>query len=184
MNTPCQTESLKFRLKSLLESSGFEVSFRTESPQLWQTCFELLEFQRISASNSFIDYSIEYEQGNGRQCDDLSLVLISNQQAVAIWPLSINSLVDSKYLARPGGSVSVPHCLSSTSTKLNSKISKICYKICIHLAQNLGQKELSSSCFEPGASALSPWQIYAMQLGASCSIKHEALVDLSPPIAQ
>ena len=139
-------------------------------------------FKLLSASHLTIDYFIEYEQGNGRRCDDYSLVVLVNEKPVAIWPLSIKTCDQYRFLASPGGPVSCPLFLSTTSDKLKEKIAKSCYKICLDFAKILGQEEFTSVCFDFNSSALSTWQIYAMQLGASCSIKHEALIDLSLPI--
>jgi len=177
-----QSEDIRTKLKSALESCGFGVVFRNEFRNFWDEASNLLDSKCISASHLTIDYFIEYEQGNGRRCEDYSLVILVNKKPVAIWPLSINTLAESSFLASPGGLVSCPLYLSSTSAKLKEKVAKSCYKICIDFAKTIGQKDFLSVCFDADSSVVSPWQLYAMQLGASCSIKHEALIDLCPPI--
>jgi len=176
--------TLRSRFRHLLHATGFQIKFRFESRLIWEECYSNLETQRIAASNSALDYFIEYEQGNGRQCEDFSSVLFSNQKPVAIWPLSITTSGNTIMLGRPGGLASSPHFLTLAPAKLKHKLARVCYRACIEFSKSLDIKEFSSACFEPGISAVSAWQIYAMQLGASCSVKHEALVDLRPPLEE
>ena len=152
-----QSEDIRTKLKSALESCGFGVVFRNEFRNFWDEASNLLDSKCISASHLTIDYFIEYEQGNGRRCEDYSLVILVNKKPVAIWPLSINTLAESSFLASPGGLVSCPLYLSSTSAKLKEKVAKSCYKICIDFAKTIGQKDFLSVCFDADSSVVSPW---------------------------
>jgi len=167
-----------------LESSGIEVFFRSDSRQIWSDCNSSLMFSRVETTHSAIDYFLEYEDGNNRQCIDLSSLLTVNKEPVALWPLTINSLNDCPYVARPGGFASRPHFFKSVPQNLQTKISKVCYNACLNLSSDCNQEEFVSVCFDPSDSQISSWQIYAMQLGASCSIKHEALVRLESPLEE
>ena len=167
------------KLKSILESSGIEVFYRFDTRRIWSENYELLKFHPVQATHSAIDYYLEYDEGNNHKCVDLSSVLMVNKKPVALWPLSINALNTCPYVGCPGGFVSKPYFHNLTPFLLQSKITKACYNACLELASFCNQENFVSNCFDPSSLKVSSWQIYAMQLGASCSIKHEALVDLN-----
>ena len=169
-------------LTSFLASEGIELCHRSTSKKLWNEAYSLLQNQCTGASYSVIDYHLEYERGNNYECTDLSSLLKVNGVATALWPLSISTLNGYPSLARPGGRTSCPYFVRGLTNELQEIIAKVCYQACLKLSAYVGQKEFKSNCFDPASTRISPWQIYAMQRGASCVPKHEALVDLGLPI--
>ena len=172
----------QLHLQEFLGSAGIQVVFRQTSRGQWEEAIKHIKDQRITISNTAIDYHVEYEIGNGRKYDDLSSILQINGAIVAVWPLSVSTASGYRFLSRPGGLASHPYFLDQVPCTLRERVIKACYNACLKLASHNGQREFLSSCFEAGSMAISPWQIYAMQKGAACTIKHEALVDLSLPI--
>jgi len=173
---------VKDKLKLLMQEAGIEHSYRTDNRMKWCQTFELLSRHSVEVSSAAIDFQLEYAQSHSCESEDLSSILSMNGQAVALWPLSICVTSISSQLTSPGGYLSSPAFLRQIPHALQTKISKTCYKICLDLAIHLGQEELLSRCFDPASSRLSPWHVYAMQLGASCAVRHEALVDLNQSI--
>ena len=88
------SEDMRTKFKSALQSCGFDIVFRNEFPNIWDEAYNLMGFKLLSASHLTIDYFIEYEQGNGRRCDDYSLVVLVNEKPVAIWPFLLKHVIN------------------------------------------------------------------------------------------
>ena len=170
----------KFEL--LLKEVGLRLVYRADNHLKWCQEYESLYRRCVEVSSAALDYHIEYEKSNKRHLEDISVILLMNGQAVALWPLFVCVNSGRSQLTSPGGLISSPFFLRNISHSLQTKISKSCYKVCIELASYLGHEEIFSRSFDPASPCLSPWHLYALQLGASCSVRHEALVDLNQPI--
>ena len=181
LNSPA---SIRERFESLLHANGIEIFCRIENPSLWHQYYDSLSRHCLEVSCAEIDYQIEYGHSHNQTFDDLSSVLMLNGQAVALWPLSVCTTAGHCELTSFGGYLLSPSFLRGVSQSLQTKISKTCYKVCIDLAIVLGQEKIVSKYFDPSSPRLSPWHVYALQTGATCTVRHEALIDLSHSIQE
>lgn len=174
--------SIRQQFELLLNGAGLDQVYYADNEFKWRQEYKSLSRRSVEVSSAALDYQIEYEQSIKHHVEDLSAVLIMNGQAVALWPLLVCVNSGRSQLTGPGGFILSPFFLRHVPDSLQTRIAKSCYKVCIELASYLGQDEILSRSFDHASSRLSPWHLYAMQLGASCSVRHEALVDLNQPI--
>lgn len=167
------------KIKESLGSLGYYCETRQQNKGYWEAFYSLLEHQPVSLSNSYIDYQIEYERGNGRLCADLSILIGLENQAIAIWPISINTNEDCAYLTSFDKPAMAPFFANGINQTSKDKITKNCYRLLLALAAKLGQRDLTTYSYDFISSSLSCWHIYAMQQGASSTLRHEAIIDLS-----
>ena len=168
-------------IKDCLIKSGFQSIFRTENRVIWQDVYQRLDYQYIGYSNLDIDYYFEIEASNNTRCIDISFLIVDHGKPIAICPLSV-SLGNTDNPCHHTATLFYRQNLFFGFLKQKLRVSKICYKLLLSLANRLGQNSISSLCRNQSGINITPWHLAGIQFGAKCDQQYEAYIDLSNSI--
>jgi FemAB family protein len=164
--------------RCVFSESDLDVVFRVENPVLWDETYKRLPFRPVSYLASALDYQLAYQRGHGGEWQELSCVLRANNEAVAIWPLTIAECSGVASLSSQGLTLMpplfVPECPALTRKKLTAHSLRIANR----LATLLGLAEWYSLSVFIDRAEIDDWQLSAMVQGARCSVRHQLYVDL------
>lgn len=165
-------------LYAFIAKAGLTAKLRTEAPTEWRLTSEGIAYNPVAYSEHMIDYMTAYFRGNGSQIEDISLVLLHNNKACGIWPLSLNhSSIDT--VGSNGGSIVPPLFVSKFPAKSQKSVTKACLNLISDLSAHYGQERCQSEEAFQASSGMSEWHLQAMARGATAEIRHDLYVDLS-----
>lgn len=158
--------------------SGLDFVFRLDDSLLWEKTYNKLDYRQVSYLASSLEYQLAYSRGHGGEWTDLSCILFLNNEAVAIWPLTICSNKENFSLTSQGQSVMPPQFISGISERNRKKITLGCLRVVDNLAQKLNISEWCSNVINPNKLTIENWQTILMENGSHCKVRYELYVDL------
>jgi FemAB family protein len=170
--------------RSIFAQSGLDVVFRIDDPVAWEMAYDRLAFRPTSYMASSLDYQLAYQRGHGGDWQDASCILLCNQKAVAIWPVSLAELEGAGVLSAQGLPIMPPLFVADCPVPTRKKYTTACMRIASHLAARLGLNEWRSSLALVEYANIDDWQLAAVRNGARCVVRHELYVDLSLSLAE
>lgn len=157
---------------------GLNVVYRIEKPKLWTTTYKSLPSHPVSYLASSLDYQLAYKRSHGGTWNDISCVIFLDNQAVALWPLSVAECHGIGILSSQGLPIMPPIFIDTCPVRARKKIIAKCFKIARALAIQMDIEEWSSLSKSIDRAGLNEWHLIAMREGARCLVRHELFVDL------
>jgi FemAB family protein len=170
-------------LVSLLANAGLKGISRVAEPSLWTQTALRLSYLPVTYLSNVIDYQLAYWSGNGVPIEDLSLVLFHDNRPCGLWPLSISTYPNGLRIGSSGGDVEPPLFVADLAARSSKSQSAKCLEVLAQFAAELTISSWESAASFTGDTRLGEWHDRAMRSGASCTLKHEMYVDLSPELA-
>jgi FemAB family protein len=164
--------------RQTFKESSLDVVFRVDDPLLWLGTYVRLPFRSANLLPSALDYQLAYQRGQGGDWHDISCVLCWNNQAVALWPLSISERSGVSLLSTQGMPVTQPIFVAECPASTRKKYTVECLSLAERLADRLGLNKWRSMPLFVGGYELDDWHIEAMGRGAKCAVRHELYIDL------
>lgn len=169
------------RFLELCELSCLNVVLRQDR-SLWRVVHDRCLYQSTSYLSSTIDYFLEYHRSNGGEWSDLSCVLYSDKNPVALWPITISLKDELVNLSSQGRELLPPIFTADCPNKTKKVISASALKLVELLCYETGLKRLVTTPAFDGSFVLSHWHSLLMKRGAYCQTSHNLYADLSRPI--
>tara|TARA_B110000459_G_C16544220_1_gene463472 strand:- start:15 stop:1076 length:1062 start_codon:yes stop_codon:yes gene_type:complete len=169
------------KISEILKKNNINLVYREENINLWNEVFNSLESKPVRYLNSSIDYYIKYSHDQGSDCMDLSCIIFSDINPIAIWPLSMNKELSSLMLSSHGSPILEPLFINCPK-KTSKNTTRNCINAASDIANELNMKSWLSFSNVVNNFSLSNWHLISMSLGASISSMHELYVDLNMPI--
>ena len=170
-------------VSSLFKQVGLAFKFRANYLEEWDQVYQRLPFQPVSLLNSSIDYQLEYQQGVGTWLD-LSLVILSDNKGVAIWPLSLSNHDGTVSLSSQGRHIIPPAFIGNCPNKTRKRIVAACLDFVDQIAKLCGIDSVKSRSSFVYEQQFDIWHLSAMERGAECEVRHGLYVDLSMNLEQ
>ena len=160
-------------IEELLNNADFKFVFRTEAKDLWSDVYKELEFKPIDYQNFRIDYLAKYHTQNYTNIKDLSIVILSDNKPIGIWPLIACFKKNSHFLFSNDQSITPP----LFKTDCSSKTIKKCLLESFNFLKNSGCNfNISIPYF--GESKIMQWHQICLLNGMSSKINYNLYVDL------
>ena len=160
-------------IEELLNNSDFKFVFRTKARDLWSDVYRDLKFKPIDYQNFRIDYIAEYHTQHYTNIKDLSIVILSDNKPIGIWPLIACSKEISHSLFSNDQSILPP----LFKTDCPSKTIKKCLLESFSFLKNSGCNfKISMPYF--GESKIDQWHQICLLNGMSSRINYNLYVDL------
>ena len=157
-------------MRETLSKTGLEPIFRLDNRDLWDSVHEQIDYQYLGLGNSDIDYYFEVESSNDYQCIDLSCVVLENKIPVAIWPISVSPRRKALKVSSHGNLIEEPSFVKSTSLKIRTRVSKLCFRFTQLIAQHLRESFFQSVSRLKTDIQITPWHLTAIQSGSTCKL--------------
>jgi len=167
----------------------FDVASRTDlsvvdrenNRDLWNDVLQKVEYFPVAYSQSEIKYQMEYQNGNGVDIQDISLIIKEGERPCAVWPLSLTTGAGTVNITTYAHPVFPPLFISELSAKQKKKIIKKCIvfinALCITFQI---EKWVGVEFFKNDLNAgLSFWHTELLGNNAVVSIYHDLYIDLS-----
>lgn len=172
------------RLNEILASVDFPVARRTSAKEAWEDAFLRLPYRPCWYTNANLDYQQAYQQCQGGTWHELSLIAYWNDRPVAIWPLSFSSKDGESRLTSHGFPVMQPLFVEGCPTVTRKRIAKGFLAVADAIAALAKQDTWESGESFCAQLGMSEWHVESMARGATCAVKHEIYLDLTPDMAE
>ena len=172
------------RLRELIASSDMSVRFRSEVKQDWNDAEKFLLYSPVAYRYSTLDYELEYQQGNGGEWLDISLMIFLNNKFAALWPLSFSTKDGQGLLSSHGLPVLPPLFSADSRPKSRKRITKRCLDLADAIAKNANLGTWKSGESFTDSVGMTDWHREAMNRFAECRVQHELFLDLRPDIEE
>jgi len=166
----------------IFENSSLDFKLRQNNIDEWDENFSALEYKPVDYLAANIDYQTEYQKQNFDEFIDISSIIFSNGNPIAIWPISIGIKDGKKFFSSQGENILPPIFLKNTSSKQIKKCISEIHKICIKVNLDHSKKYWMTSCAYVNKNYLSAWHLLCMTKKAECSLIHNLYVDLDRDI--
>ena len=166
------------QITEILDKARFRYFFRPSHRTLWDEVLQELPFIPVYYTNASIDYQLEYQQGQGGEWHDISLIIANEGVPIALWPLSYSMSNGLSQLTSHGLGVLPPIFMEECSFRSRKKITIQCLEFANRLAEKLLVGPWSSVEYCNDEIGLSPWHLASMKRGGLCRMQHALYVDL------
>lgn len=177
-------ESLEKNIQAIFSDLEFKYIYRKDDIHLWEKVYSQLEYQSNEYKSSRIDLLNEFNLHGNDQYHDLSLIIFSDTNPIALWPLTISVKDTLGQLSSQGSPLLAPifksNCPSKTIKKTLNKCLEFCTKINIDLS-NLTW--VSKSTFL-NKNQIDNWHLLCLSNGSKSNIEYNLFVDLTKDIEQ
>ena len=130
----------------IFENSSFDFKLRQNKIDEWDENFSALEYKPVDYLAANIDYQTEYQKQNYDEFIDISSIIFSNGNPIAIWPISIGIKDGKNFFSSQGENILPPIFLKNTSSKQIKKCISEIHKICIKVNSDHSKKYWMTSC--------------------------------------
>lgn len=171
-------------IRKLGKSMGLNLSFRLETPEIWEAAALNVAYMPVAYTSSNIDCHWAYQRGHGGEWGDISMIVHGNGNPLAIWPLSLSQKGGSFSLSAHGLPIHPPLFVDACPRTSRKRITKACLDIANAIARINGITAWRSAESFMDAHEFGNWHIESMSRGAKCSVKHELFIDLDQSMAE
>jgi FemAB family protein len=166
-----------FVLQECLARANLHATWRSKATVPWNQILAEVAYVPVAYTEEMMDYQHAYVRGAGVQLQDLSLILLHDNQPAGVWPLCLRKR-EVLELGSNEGPVLPPlfdRRLAPTSVKnLTTQ--------CLNFLDAVGQMTAISVWrgIEPFAAvhALNDWHCQALRRGAEAAVRHSLFVNL------
>jgi FemAB family protein len=170
-------------LNKISKLINLEIKFRNNDNLFyWNQVIENLIYIPVQYTQEEIEYDKQYLIDNNYEIIEISLILLNNNKAIGILPLSINKeLGKSCNIKSFRTDIVEPLFIKNINIKIIKKINKKILTLIKNLSTKINLKKLTYLHKFNGNKniSLSNWRIETMKLIAESKIKTELLIDLS-----
>jgi len=166
-------------IKESFEQLGFEYIFKHKDEVLWDDTYNLLKYKSVDYLGSNINYQIEYQTQNYDVFKDISIIIISENKPIAIWPISIAYLSDINSLSSQGGNILPPIFIPDCPKKIYKKCLTNVYSVVSNLNKHSSYNSWTSSSIFLNSLSLDEWHLLCVANNAECSVHYNLYIDLS-----
>lgn len=173
-------------LQEAVQANGMHVQLRSEYPLEWDEVALKMTYIPVSYSAAMIDYQMAYwsQQEAGWEVIDISLIIMHDQRACGIWPLSLRWGAQGIRFGSNGGDLEPPLFAQGLSEKTLGQLTVRCQNVAQELLRRLGINELKSVHSFVCAVGLGHWYERLKQAGAVVAVRHDLFVDLAPDMVE
>jgi FemAB family protein len=166
------------KLNQIAGSIGLSIRGRLENRELWEEMLGLASFIPVAYLNSSLDYQMAYQRGHGGDWIDISSIILLDNKATALWPLSFSIKDGLPALSSHGLPVLPPIFVSDCSPVSRKRIIKKCLDLANEIAMHANiQAWVSGESFHD-SMGMTDWHIESMKRGAVCNVYHDMYLDL------
>ncbi|MBV9987228.1 MAG: FemAB family protein [Chitinophagaceae bacterium] len=170
-------------LDRCIADSGLTVVSRAAQEDLWERVLGEAAYVPFNYLQQTIDFQLEVQRDNG--LTDASLILLHDNKACAVWPISIRIQNGrATAMAGFGAWLQSPVFISGLPTVTVKKI----IKQCVTFVQSFcAANEISTCIAEQGfvnEQGISVWQYELVRAGAATTVRYDLFVDLHQDLAR
>ena len=152
---------------------------RASAREQWDDALAAVNYQPVCYSQSEIDYQYHYFSGQGKEYFDFSLVILQQNKAVAIWPLSFSIDQEISELHSFSKGVLPPLFITSTTKKLRKTVVKMCLQLLKLIAAENHINTVKCTEVFNDTIGLSEWFSQARKYSCCPVVSPDLFVDLS-----
>jgi FemAB family protein len=168
-------------LKDNFKGSALSYIYRTENIALWENALQLVDYVPSEYSHFQIEYQLEYQRGNGGECNDFSMILMWDQKPVGIWPITL-SIDEAQSKLTSQGNYLLPPLFSNSTPKITQiKIVRMLFSTLINISKLVSLKTIILSIPSNTASSLTYWHTYAARHAVKIHVLHELFLNTAKP---
>ncbi len=164
--------------------NGLSPNSRISNEAVWDEVLSSCNYLPATYTNSNILYQWQYQRGLDGCCQDLSIIINSNNKPVAIWPLSLSKIDNFYSLTSHGLPVHPPLFVKGCSVSIQKRIIKCCFELSNIISNVSGIKMWQSSDSFLDLNGLSSWHILAKGGGAKSVLAYDLFIDLRQDLNQ
>lgn len=165
-------------INDVFNNSKLKYILRRDDPSSWDIVFNQLEYKPLDYLNWMIDYEFKKHIQNYVEILDQSIVILSDNKPVGIWPIlicekdsSLNFFSGDEHISPP---VFIENCPMKTIKK--------CYSEVFGIIKNLHKvsKNKNWTCLLPfeGKLAISDWHSLCLSKGMTTKVRYNLYVQL------
>jgi FemAB family protein len=157
---------------------GLKFSFREGKEQSWENLLHLAEYIPYDYTSASIDYQLCYQLGHGGEWHDVSLLLLWDNRAVGVWPLTVSRQNLITKITSQGQPLNPPLFLKGLNPTIKRKLIILSIELLYKTCSVFNITELRSSERFSNQFGVSLWQSVAMSRGARCDVQHDLYLNI------
>jgi FemAB family protein len=164
---------------NLAASCGLLIKMRSDAVENWDSTLKQCAYAPVLYTNASIDFQLTNQKGHGGNWQDLSFLIYLDNKPIAIWPLSLAEIDGKTSLNSHGLPLFPPLFVADCQMRVCKRVIKNGLDFVDKLAGMNGL--VAWECMESftNSKGLSLWHAESMARGATCTVNHEVLLDLS-----
>ncbi len=139
------------------DHKDLKILFRSKNQKIWDQFLEKIKDAHFYHFSQELNYQSLYQIELGFEDQDLSFIILNNNEIISLFGLSILRKKDSYFLGCNGRPVLSPIFRKQCSIQMESLISEICFDICEKIAGKLHIKKWYSNFFLFSQKENSEW---------------------------
>ena len=172
------------KIQVIFDDLEFKYICRKDDIHLWENVYSQLEYQSTEYKSSRIDLLNEFNIHDNDQYHDLSLIIFSDTNPIALWPLTISVKDTFGQLSSQGSPILAPIFKSNCPTKTIKKTLNKCYRFCMEINNDLSNSTLVSKSTFFNKHQIDNWHLLCLSNGSKSNIEYNLYVDLTKDIEQ
>lgn len=157
---------------------GLKISLRDGHEHAWQELLQAADYIPYDYTNASVDYQLCYQLGHGGDWHDVSLLLLWDNRAVGVWPLTISRKDLVTRITSQGQPLNPPLFLKDLNPNIKKKLVTLSLEMLYQLCNTLGITQIGSTERFSNQLGVSLWQIAAMSRGATCDVQHDLYLNI------
>ena len=169
-------------INDVFDTSKLKYILRREDPSSWDIVFNKLEYKPLDYLNWMIDYEFKYHLQNYDEILDQSIVILSDNKPIGIWPILICEKDGSLRFFSQGEHILPPVFIENCPMKTIKKCYSEIFNIIKSLHKASKNKNWTSMPPFEGKLAISDWHSLCLSNGMSTNVRYNLYVQLDENI--
>jgi len=157
---------------------SIKTKLRTEDFKEYEKAVNSLSYCPVVYTNHMIDYYLEYFRERTDRIIDKSIIIMHENMACGVWPITLIYSRDTVTIGSNGGSLLPPLFKAGLPTSLEGKLIKLCYEYLLELCRHYEIKKYETEEQFINKQGVSEWHLIGLRNGNRVVLGYDIFLNL------